>query len=316
MNILLVGEEAAGAQTLKTLLTTPHRLVAVLASETKAAVGNWNLWTIAQKLGCTTWPAKLVKDPTFADRMRAEGIDLLLNVHSLFLINKDVVAAPRLGAFNMHPGPLPRYAGLNAPSWAIYRGEKTHGVTIHWMLAGIDTGPIAYQAMVDVTDDDTGLTVSAKCVKAGLPLVYQLLEQAASNPAAIPKIEQDLSKREYFGRDVPNRGFIQWDRPAREVRNFIRACDYAPFPSPWGVAKSLLGGVEIGVAKASLTDDRCQALPGTIGQATPDGVMVACGDEWLRVTSLRINGKSVSPAEMLHAGLCLTASTMAPGFRE
>ena len=33
MNVLLVGEEAAGAQTLKTLLATQHKLVAVMASE-------------------------------------------------------------------------------------------------------------------------------------------------------------------------------------------------------------------------------------------------------------------------------------------
>lgn len=315
MNILLVGEEAAGTQTLKTLLTTPHRLVAVLASETKAALGSGNLWTIAQKMGCTTWPAKLVKDPAFADRMREEGVDLLLNVHSLFVINKDVVAAPRLGAFNMHPGPLPRYAGLNAPSWAIYRGERTHGVTIHWMLAGIDTGPIAYQEMVDVTEEDTGLTVSTKCVKAGLPLVYRLLEQAASNPAAIPKIEQDLSKREYFGREVPNQGFVQWDRPAREVRNFIRACDYAPFSSPWGMAKSLLDGREIGIAKALLTGERCRALPGTVGRVDPGSVMVACGDEWLQITSLRINDKYVSPGETLRPGFCLTGHASAQGLR-
>lgn len=312
MNVVLVGEEAAGTQALKTLLTTSHKLVAVLASETKAALGSGNLWTIAQKLGCTMWPAKLVKDPAFADRVRAEEVDILLNVHSLFVINKEVVAAPRLGAFNMHPGPLPRYAGLNAPSWAIFRGETTHGVTIHWMLAGIDTGPIAYQAMVDVTDDDTGLTVSTKCVKAGLPLVNQLLETAASNPSAIPKIEQDLSKREYFGRDVPNKGFVDWECPARDVRNFIRACDYAPFHSPWGVPRTLLDESEIGVAKATLTAARCDTAPGTVGRTTHAGVEVACRDEWLLVTSLKVNDKYLKPAEMLKSGMRLVSCIPAP----
>ncbi len=312
MNILLVGEEAAGIQTLKTLLTTPHRLVAVLASETKAALGSGNLWTIAQKMGCTTWPAKLVKDPAFADRMQAEEVDLMLNVHSLFVINKEVVAAPRLGAFNMHPGPLPRYAGLNAPSWALSRGETTHGVTIHWMLAGIDTGPIAYQAIFEVTEDDTGLTVSTKCVKAGLPLLYQLLDTAASRPGDIPQIQQDLSKREYFGRDVPNQGYIQWDRPAREVRNFIRACDYAPFHSPWGTPKTMLEETGLGVAKASLTGRRCQVPPGTIGEIGSNGAEIACGDEWLLATSLRVDDKYVSPADRLRPGMRLMSGTPMP----
>ena len=58
----------------------------------------------------------------------------------------DVLEAPRIGSFNLHPGPLPEYAGLNAPSWAIYHGEQEHRVTLHWLDAGIDTGPIAYGA--------------------------------------------------------------------------------------------------------------------------------------------------------------------------
>ena len=73
--------------------------------------------------------------------MREQGVDLLLNVHSLYLIaRRTVVAAPRIGSFNLHPGPLPEYAGLNTPSWAIYNGEREHGVTVHWMEPGVDTG--------------------------------------------------------------------------------------------------------------------------------------------------------------------------------
>lgn len=311
MNVLLVGEEAAGAQTLKTLLATRHKLVAVMASETKAAPRGGNLWTIARNLGCVTWPAKLVKDATLADRIRAEQVDLLLNVHSLFVINRDVVAAPRLGAFNMHPGPLPRYAGLNAPSWAVYRGETSHGVTVHWMLAGIDTGPIAYQALFDVTEEDTGLTVSTKCVRAGLPLVSQLLDTAASDPQAIPKVEQDLSKREYFGRDVPNQGFIDWTGSTREILNLVRACDYLPFVSPWGMPRTLLGDQELGVAKAARTGIRCHAIPGTVGQASRSGVQIACGDEWLLITSIKVNDQYLLPAESLTPGTRLMAQTPA-----
>jgi UDP-4-amino-4-deoxy-L-arabinose formyltransferase/UDP-glucuronic acid dehydrogenase (UDP-4-keto-hexauronic acid decarboxylating) len=58
--------------------------------------------------------AKIVKDPDFAARIVDENIDILLNVHSLFLIHKDVLTAPRLGSYNLHPAPLPRYAGLNS----------------------------------------------------------------------------------------------------------------------------------------------------------------------------------------------------------
>ena len=82
----------------------------------------------------------MVKDPALAESLRSEPVDLLLNVHSLYIVHQNVLAVPRSGAYNLHPAPLPRYAGLNSVSWAIYRGEKEHGVTFTKWKPGIDTG--------------------------------------------------------------------------------------------------------------------------------------------------------------------------------
>jgi methionyl-tRNA formyltransferase len=302
MNILLVGEESAGAQTLKLLANGSHHLVGVMASPTRDAVGGMTVWRHAEKLGCPRWPAELVKDPAFADVIRAEKVDILLNVHSLFVIKPEIVAAPRWGSFNLHPGPLPRYAGLNAPSWAIYRGERSHGVTLHRMLAGIDTGSIAYHALFDIGENDNGLSVSAKCIKFGLELIGQLLDTAAKNPKAIPFIEQDLARREYFGRGTPEDGWLAWSRPARDVFNFVRAADYSPFPSPWRIPRSRMADQEVAFVRAALTGHPCDAPPGTIDQSGGGKVQVACADEWVEVSRLMVNGRYVSAAEVLKPG--------------
>ncbi len=302
MNVLLVGEESAGAQTLKLLAESRHRLVGVMASPSRRATGGMTLWQHAEKLGCRTWPAEMVKDPTFAGVIRAEEVDLLLNVHSLFVIKPEIVQAPRWGSFNLHPGPLPRYAGLNAPSWAIYRGERTHGVTLHQMLAGIDTGSIAYQRLFDIDERDTGFSVSAKCIRFGLELIRQLLDAAAMDPRAIPTIEQDFAEREYFGKGTPEDGWLAWDRSAREVFNFVRAADYSPFPSPWKTPRSRLGDQEMAFAKVALTGQACDAPPGTIDQPGGGQVRVACADEWVAVSRLMINGLPANPADALKSG--------------
>ncbi|MGH9769879.1 MAG: methionyl-tRNA formyltransferase, partial [Blastocatellia bacterium] len=302
MNVLLVGEESAGAQTLKLLANSNHRLVGVMASPTRKAVGGMTVWQHAEKSGCRTWPAKSVKDPAFAEVIRAEDVDLLLNVHSLFVIKPEIVAAPRWGSFNLHPGPLPRYAGLNAPSWAIYRGERGHGVTLHRMLAGIDTGPIAYQAMFDIEENDTGFSVSAKCIKFGMELIRQLLETASVNPRAIPAIEQDLTEREYFGKGTPENGWLDWSRPARNVFNFVRAADYSPFASPWQNPRSRVGDQEIAFVKVALTHQPCDAPPGTIGQSGGGKVRVASADEWVEVSRLMVNGQPANATEVLKPG--------------
>src|SRR5207253_7744371 len=179
MNILLIGEESAGIQMLHEIERSGHRVIAVMASPGRVAASGASLWDAAAKLGLPTWPAQLVKDPLLAERMRAEEVDLLLNVHSLYVIHGTVLGAPRIGAFNLHPGPLPRYAGLNAVSWAIYQGEKEHGLTLRKLVPEIDAGPIIFQESVSIGSEETGLSQTAKCVNAGVPLILRLLEAAA-----------------------------------------------------------------------------------------------------------------------------------------
>ena len=300
LNVLLVGEEAAGVQTLRAVASSGHRIVAVVASPTKKALGGMTLWNVAAKLGYATWPAKLVKDPNFAETIRSEKVDILLNIHSLFIIHPEVLKVPRIGSFNMHPAPLPRYAGLNAVSWAIYRGERTHGVTIHQMVPEIDAGPIVYQAFFDI-EMDTALSLTAKCTQAGVRLVQRLLETAAADPKAIPRLPQDLTKREYFGTEIPENGRLSWSRSARDVVNFVRACDLFPFRSPWGYPRARIGEREIALVKACLSGRR-GTVPGTVGQRVGSALHVACADEWILVQKLICEGHYLDSAEVLKPG--------------
>jgi methionyl-tRNA formyltransferase len=300
LRILLIAEEAAGVQTLRMLAGSSHEVVAVMTRGVGMGAVGATVAGVASRLGYRLWPARKSRDPNFADIIRTEKIDLLLNVHALYILPAEVVAAPQIGSFNLHPGPLPRYAGLNAPSWAIYHGERTHGVTVHWMDQGIDTGPIAYTAELPIEDDDTGLTLSAKCVRAGLPLLHDLLQDAAQG--VVPRVNQPVGPRRYYGQEVPHQGRLIWNESAARVVNFIRACDYAPFTSPWGVPRAYLAGREIVVLKAALTGERTDADPGTVGRRIGNEVLVAARDEWIRIRRVQI-GSSVFPAaEALREG--------------
>lgn len=306
MKILLAGEEAAGMQVLRSLLRGPHELVAVLTTPAAENVRDVSLWKVAAKAGVPTWPARTVKDPALAEQIKTLGVDLLLNVHSLYLVHPSVVAAPRLGSFNLHPGKLPEFAGLNSASWAIYEQAAEMGVTLHRMTAGIDTGDIAYQTTFAIRDDDTALSLNARCVREGLRQIDQLLAVAAVDPAAIPRLQQDRSQRRYYGRQVPENGRMQWSWPAARIATFVRACDYAPFPSPWGHPRARLGTLEFGVAKAERTGEACAVPPGTIGAVSDDAVLIATADEWLRVMLVEVDGTLCKAAEALRETLPLS----------
>jgi methionyl-tRNA formyltransferase len=300
LRVLLIAEEAAAVQTLRMLAGSPHDVVAVMTRGPSGFSSGASVAGIATQLGYRVWPARLVMENGFAQTIRREGVDLLLNVHSLYVLAADVVDAPRIGSFNLHPGPLPGYAGLNAPSWAIYHGEQNHAVTLHWMDAGIDTGPIAYQDQLVIGDDDTGLTLSAKCVRAGLGLVQNLLEAAVTG--TIPRRLQPDGVRRYHGREIPRGGSLLWDESAARVLNFIRACDYLPFTSPWGHPRVCLDGREMSVLKAMRTGERCNAPAGTVGRRVGEHALVAARDEWVRVRRLRIGSTNFAAAEVLRAG--------------
>jgi methionyl-tRNA formyltransferase len=300
LKILLIAEEAAGVQTLRVLAGSPHEVVAVMTRGVGGMAVGATVAGVASRLGYRLWPARQVKESGFADAVGRQEVDLLLNVHGLHVLPADVVTAPRIGSFNLHPGPLPGYAGLNAPSWALYHGERSHGVTVHWMDSGIDTGPIAYQAELPIEDDDTGLTLSAKCVRAGLPLLHDLLQAATIDD--VPRRPQPPGIRRYYGKEVPHEGRLLWTESAARVVNFIRACDYVPFPSPWGHPRAYLTGRELSVLKASLSGEGCDASPGTVGRQVGSEVLVAARDEWVRVRRVQVGSTVFAAADVLRPG--------------
>jgi len=315
LRVLLVGEESAGLQTLKLLDNSDHHLVGILASpthESKAAT----LWSAAQKRQIRIWPAQFVRDPGFADTIIDLEVDVLLNVHSLYLIKGPLLEACRIGAWNMHPGPLPQYAGLNVPSWAIYNGETRHAVTVHEMTPQIDAGTVAYESWFPIEDHDNGFSLMAKCIRSGIPLLSQLLqaasEEAASGEPRIPRWQQDLGIRRYFGKEAPNGGQIDWDWLAKDVVNHIRASDYSPFPSPWGAPASCLLSDAFGIIRADRTAAHHGGVPsGTVGGRTDHGVLVACADEWIEVRRLLIDNTAVDAVDVLCEGDRLTGASAA-----
>src|SRR5271167_345708 len=100
MNIVLAAEESAGLQMLRTLAASQHRLVGVFAAPPKDGSGA-SVWNVATNLGLETRPAKQLKDAALGEWLRSEQVDVFLNIHSLYLVHPQVLAAPRLGAFNL-----------------------------------------------------------------------------------------------------------------------------------------------------------------------------------------------------------------------
>jgi phosphoribosylglycinamide formyltransferase-1 len=66
---------------------------------------------------------------------------------------------------NVHPALLPAYRGLHTHERALSDGVKIHGCTVHFVVPGMDEGPIIAQAAVPVLDEDNAETLAARVLE-------------------------------------------------------------------------------------------------------------------------------------------------------
>lgn len=113
---------------------------------------------------------------------------------------------------NLHNGPLPRYRGVNPINWALKNGETEHGVTLHTIESGIDTGKILDQIVFPINHDMEVIDVYNLCLSNGI----KILERSIFNLDSISPMKQDdsnsiyyskkdfdkLGNRKYFTRDI------------------------------------------------------------------------------------------------------------------
>lgn len=290
LTVALVAEEAAGLRALKLLAERGQRIAAVLTGSEPVDV-------LAAEMDLERMALDRVEDQSLAAEIAAREVDLLLNVHSSLNPDPAVLAAPRIGAFNMHPAPLPAYPGFNTPSWSIAAGEDRHAVTVHWMTPEMDAGPVAYEAWFPIGPDDTGLRVATRCIQEGLPLLERLLGDAAHG--AVPRREQPPERGVFHWYEVPHEGRLPWQTGARRVVDLVRAADYAPFPSPWGTFATAVGREDVEIVRLARTGEATTEPAGTIGEARGDAVPVSAGDEWVLVERCRSGGEVVAPARLL-----------------
>ena len=77
------------------------------------------------------------------------------------LIGDTLLSAYPNQIVNIHPSLLPSFPGKDAIGQAVAHGVKVTGVTVHYVDAGMDTGPIIMQRAVNVVDGDVEATATA-----------------------------------------------------------------------------------------------------------------------------------------------------------
>ena len=81
------------------------------------------------------------------------------------IISPEFVKKYKNRIINIHPALLPSFTGLDSQKQALEYGVKYSGCTVHFVDAGMDTGPIIIQAVVKIKENDTEESLSKRILK-------------------------------------------------------------------------------------------------------------------------------------------------------
>lgn len=95
----------------------------------------------------------------FVDALREARVDLVVLAGFMRVLKGEFLRAFEGRIVNIHPSLLPSFPGLESWKQALDHGVKVTGCTVHFVDAGVDSGPILGQQTVPVLDNDTPETL-------------------------------------------------------------------------------------------------------------------------------------------------------------
>ncbi|MBS0580436.1 MAG: formyltransferase [Proteobacteria bacterium] len=196
--------------------------------------------------------------------------DFLFSFYYRAMLGAPLLRAARRGALNMHGSLLPKFRGRAPVNWAILKGARETGATLHYMVERADAGDIVDQLAVPILEDDDAREVFAKVTVAAETVLARSLPGLIAGTA--PRVPQPIEPGQYFGRRTPADGRIDWHRPAREIHDLVRAVA-PPFPG----AFAEVGGERWDIHRTRLAE-RAGIAGGPRLVAASGECFAVCGD--------------------------------------
>ncbi|MBI4593523.1 MAG: methionyl-tRNA formyltransferase [Candidatus Rokubacteria bacterium] len=270
MNILFYGTPEFALPTLEALLRH-HRVVAVVTQPDRPAHRGQRLTPPPVKMraleaGVPVLQPPRLRDPGWEARLTALGADVAVVVAFGQILPRPVLDAPARGSINVHASLLPRYRGAAPIAWAIMRGETATGITTFQMDEGMDTGPALLSASTPIGAEETAAELATRLAGLGAEV---LIDTLARLDTLTPR-PQDHAQATLAPRLKKSDGYLNWDRPARELVNVVRGCN------PWPGALTATPRGKLTIWRASALDAPVTMPPGAL-VAHEGGLAIATG---------------------------------------
>lgn len=138
------------------------------------------------------------------------------------VLKSHIIAIPKLCMLNAHPGLLPKYRGMDVVMWSIYNNDPV-GCTCHLVDAGVDSGDIILQKVLDYSDCKSIIEVRVKAMKLCVSLLIEAAQMLERHPEqkGVPQRQEEGIRHFEFPADklieVEKKIQNQYTGPTREI---------------------------------------------------------------------------------------------------
>ncbi len=132
----------------------------------------------------------------FVQGIKNRNSDLIVSVACPFILKKLLLSTPPLGCINIHHAPLPRYKGMMPTFWQLYHGERTVGLTVHYMGEKLDEGDALLQESLTVEPGESLDALICRSKRQAAHCLARVLRQLATGSAERRSLNHD--KGTYF----------------------------------------------------------------------------------------------------------------------
>jgi methionyl-tRNA formyltransferase len=248
---------------------------------------------LTQKLAVRT-PLTL-KDTAQQELFASLDLDAAVVVAYGLLLPKPILAAPRLGCFNLHGSLLPHWRGAAPIQRAIMAGDAETGVMSMRMEEGLDTGPVLLAERTKIGRKTYG-ELHDELARLGADLMARTM--AALERGSLSEQPQASEGVTYAKKISKEETRIDWRKPTHEIDCLIRGL--SPQPGAWS---------EVRNERVKILNCEPASGNGPPGTVLDDALTIACGFGALRLTRLQRPGKSVMDAGELLRGFALPRGT-------
>ena len=184
------------------------------------------------------------------------------------------------GFINIHASVLPQYRGSAPYQWAVLDGLKETGVSAQFMVHAMDAGDVVGVSKTPIGENETAGELLDRLAVLGAALLSDTLRKYENKE--LVGIPQDESKVSFAPMLDKSMCPIDWNKTAQQIHDKVRGLH------PWPVATMELQGQKFKVHATQIVNGHGQ--PGQILALTKTGLVIACADGAVEVTSLQAEG--------------------------